>query len=172
MNDVKKGEEEKHYIKDPTCPFLSHKLPPDLNEVAYVIAKIYKYGNIDDYAEKLIREDIEKRRKSNDDIEDSFKEYLERMLPSSADYLEDNNNDDDTELIPISLRLKKTFAYVLRLLAKHYENGDIDKFTSEEVSKIICALAESSSTILGPSISDELEQHIQSLLKDEQKKKT
>jgi predicted ATP-binding protein involved in virulence len=58
---------------------------------------------------------------------------------------------------------------VLRLLAKHYENGDIDKFTSDEVSKIICALAESSSssTILGPSISDELEQHIQSLLKDE-----
>ena len=92
------------------------------------------------------------------------------MLPSSADYLEDNNNDDDdTELIPISLRLKKNFAYVLRLLAKHYENGDIDKFTSEEVSKIICALAESSSssTILGPSISDELEQHIQNLLKEE-----
>ena len=170
-NEVKKGggEGEKQYMKDPTCPFLSHKLPPDVNEVAYVIAKIYKYGNIDDYAEKLIREDIEKRRKSNDDIEDSFKEYLERMLPYSADYaLEDNNNDDDTELIPISLRLKKTFAYVLRLLAKHYENGDIDKFTSEEVSKIICALAESSSsTIFGPSISDELEQHIQSLLKDD-----
>ena len=57
---------------------------------------------------------------------------------------------------------------MLRLLAKHYENGDIDKFTNDEVSKIICALAEeSSSTILGPSISDELEQHIQSLLKDE-----
>ena len=167
MTNVKK-EEEKQYMKDPTCPFLSHKLPPEVNEVAYVIAKIHKYGNIDDYAEKLIRDDIEKRRKSNDDIEDSFKEYLERMLPSSADdYLEDNNNNDDTELIPISLRLKKTFAYVLRLLAKHYENGDIDKFTSEEVSKIICALAEGSSTILGPSISDELEQHIQSLLKDE-----
>ena len=68
-NDVKKGgegeQEEKLYLKDPTCPFLSHKLPPDVNEVAYVIAKIHKYGNIDDYAEKLIREDIEKRRKSN-----------------------------------------------------------------------------------------------------------
>ena len=50
-------------MKDPTCPFLSHKLPPDINEVAYVIAKINKYGNIDDYAEKLIREDIEKRRR-------------------------------------------------------------------------------------------------------------
>ena len=174
-NDVKKGGggEAKQYMKDPTCPFLSHKLPPDLNEVAYVIAKIHKYGNIDDYAEKLIREDIEKRRKSND-IEDSFKEYLERMLPSSADYLDDNgdDDDDDTELIPISLRLKKKFAYVLRLLAKHYDEGDIDKFTSEEVSKIICAVAEESSTILGPSISDGLEQHIQSLLKDEQKKKT
>lgn len=46
-NDVKKGEEgeKKQYMKDPTCPFLSHKLPPDVNEVAYVIAKIYKYGN-------------------------------------------------------------------------------------------------------------------------------
>ena len=78
-------------------------------------------------------------------------------------------NDDDYEDISVTLRLKKNFAYVLRLLAKHYENGDIDKFTSDEVSKIICALAESSSssTILGPSISDELEQHIQSLLKDE-----
>ena len=78
MNDVKKGggvgeQEEKKYMKDPTCPFLSHKLPPDVNEVAYVIAKIHKYGNIDDYAEKLIREDIEKRRKSNDDTEDSLK---------------------------------------------------------------------------------------------------
>ena len=66
-------EQPIHYIQDPTCPFLSHKLPPDLNEVAYVIAKIHKYGNIDDYAEKLIREDIEKRRKSND-TEDSFKQ--------------------------------------------------------------------------------------------------
>ena len=57
---------------------------------------------------------------------------------------------------------------MLRLLAKYYDKGDIDKFTSEEVSKIILTLAESSSsTILGPSISDELEQHIQSLLKDE-----
>ena len=81
------------------------------------------------------------------------------------------DDDNDVENIRVTLRLKKNFAYVLRLLAKYYDNGDIDKFTSEEVSKIICALAESSSsTILGPSISDELEQHIQSLLKDEQKK--
>jgi len=92
------------------------------------------------------------------------------MLSSSttADSDADNNNDDAIELIPITLRLKKNFAQVLRLLAKHYENGDIDKFTIEEVSKIICALAKSSSsTILGPSISNELEQHIQSLLKEE-----
>ena len=177
-NDVKKGggegkEEEKHYIKDPTCPFLSHKLPPDVNEVAYVIAKVYKYGNIDDYAEKLIREDIEKRRKSNDDIEDSFKEYLERMLPSNNNNSAQSLAEDDDEVVEnirVTLRLKKTFAYVLRLLAKHYDNRDIDKFASDEVSKIICALAESSSTILGPSISDELKQHIQNLLKDEQKK--
>ena len=59
-----KGGEEKHYLKDPTCPFLSHKLPLDVNEVDYVIAKIHKYGNIDDYAEKLIREDIERRRRN------------------------------------------------------------------------------------------------------------
>lgn len=57
-----KGGEEKRYLKDPTCPFLSHKLPLDVNEVDYVIVKIHKYGNIDDYAEKLIREDIERRR--------------------------------------------------------------------------------------------------------------
>ena len=90
------------------------------------------------------------------------------LLSSSADYYH-LDNKDDTELIPITLRLKKPFAYVLRLLAKHYDNGDIDKFTSEEVGKIIYALAEesSASTILGPSISDELEQHIQSLLKDD-----
>jgi hypothetical protein len=42
MNNEKKGGEERHYIKDLSCPFLSHKLPPDLNEVAYVIAKVYK----------------------------------------------------------------------------------------------------------------------------------
>ena len=107
-----------------------------------------------------------RERKSND-TKDSFKQYIDSilLLPPS------NNaqNDDDYEDISVTLRLKKNFAYVLRLLAKHYENGDIDKFTSDEVSKIICALAESSSssTILGPSISDELEQHIQSLLKDE-----
>ena len=56
-------DKEQNYARDPTCPFLSHKLPPDLNEAAYVIAKVYKYGNIDNYAEKLIREDIEKRRR-------------------------------------------------------------------------------------------------------------
>ena len=177
-NDVKKGggegEGEKHYMKDATCPLLSHKLPPDVNEIAYVIARVYKYGNINDYAEKLIREDIEKRRKSSDDTEDSLKQYINSVLSSStssnmAPPDDDSAKDDDNrENIRVILRLKKTFAYVLRLLAKHYDEGDIDKFTSEEVSKIICALAESSSsTILGPSISVELEQHIQSLLKDE-----
>ena len=172
-NDVKKGggeREEKHYLKDPSCPFLSHKLQPDLNEVAYVIAKIHKYGNIDDYAEKLIRDDIEMRRKSND-TEDSFKQYINSVLlsstPSNMAPPDDDSANDDVENIRVTLRLKKTFAYVLRLLAKHYENGNIDKFTSEEVSKIILTLAEESSTILGPSISEELEQHIQSLLKDE-----
>ena len=170
MNDVKKrgeGEgEEKHYIKDPTCPFLSHKLPSDVNEVTYVIAKVYKYGNIDDYAEKLIREDIERRRNS-DDIDNSFKEYLERMLPSADYYLDDNDND--TELIPITLKLKKNVAQVGRLIAKHYDE-DFDKFISEEVSKIIYTLSESSSTILTPpSISDELKQHIQKLLSSSSK---
>jgi hypothetical protein len=166
-NEEKGGGEKKHYIKDPTCPFLSHKLPPDLNEVAYVIAKVYKYGNIDDYAEKLIREDIEKRRK-NDDIDDSFKGYLKKMLsssPTTADSDSDNNNDDAIELIPITLRLKKNFAQVLRLLAKHFDDEDIDKFTSEEVSKIILALSDHSAV---PSMSDELNQHIQKLLLEEE----
>jgi len=79
--DKDKEQEERHHMKDPTYPFLSHKLPPTLNEVAYVIAKVYKYGNIDDYAEKLIREDIEKRINSSSDdgiVEDSFKEYLKK----------------------------------------------------------------------------------------------
>ena len=93
MNDVKKGGEEKHYLKDPTCPFLSHKLPPDVNEVAYVIAMIHKYGNIDDYVEKLIREDIEKRRK-NDDTEDSFKQYIDSVLLSSSPSNEAPPDDD------------------------------------------------------------------------------
>ena len=78
----KNHKKEIHYLKDPTCPFLSHKLPPDLNEVAYVIAKVYKYGNIDDYAEKLIREDIEKRINSSSDdgiVEDSFKEFSKNI---------------------------------------------------------------------------------------------
>jgi hypothetical protein len=177
-NDMKKGgggegREEKQYMKDPTYPFLSHKLPPDVNEVAYVIAKIYKYGNIDDYAEKLIREDIEKRRK-NDDTEDSLREYLERiLLPSSADdyYLDENNNNDDPELIPITLRLNKNVAQVGRLIAKHYDE-DFDKFVSEEVSKIIYMLSESSSSILTlPSMSDELKQHIHKLLLEGEKEK-
>ena len=109
--------------------------------------------------------------KSND-TEDSFKQYIESILPSNNTLAQSlAEDDDDVENISVTLRLKKTFAYVQRLLAKHYDE-DFDKFISEEVSKIICALAEESSTILGPSILDGLEQHIQSLLKDEQKKKT
>ena len=57
------------------------------------------------------------------------------------------------------------------VLAKHYDKGDIDKFTSEEVSKIIYTLSESSSTILGPSISDELKQQIHKLLEGEKEKR-
>jgi hypothetical protein len=114
MNDVKKrGKEEveeKQHMKDPTCPFLSHKLPPDLNEVAYVIAKVYKYGNIDDYAEKLIREDIERRR-NRDDTEDSFKKYIDSVLLLSLSPSTNNDDDDDKndeiEKIDVTLRLKK-----------------------------------------------------------------
>ena len=54
-----------------------------MNEVGYVITNVYKYGNIDNYAEKLIREDIEKRRKSND-TKDSFKQYIDSVLLSSS----------------------------------------------------------------------------------------
>jgi hypothetical protein len=39
------------------------------------------YLTIDDYAEKLIRKDIERIRNS-DDTDHTFKEYLERILPS------------------------------------------------------------------------------------------
>jgi hypothetical protein len=171
MNNEEKGGEEKHYMKDPTCPFLSHKLPPDLNEVAYVIAKVYKYGNIDDYAEKLIREDIERRRNS-DDTEDSFKKYIDSVLLLSLSPSTNNDDDDDKndeiEKIDVTLRLKKDVAQVGRLIAKH-NNEDFDNLISEEVSKIIYSLSESSSTILTPPpISDELKQHIQKLLLEEE----
>src|SRR5215211_4802741 len=141
MNDVKKGREggeEKQYMKDPSCPFLSHKLTPDLNEVAYVIAKVYKYGNIDDYAEKLIREDIERIRNS-DNTEDSFKKYIDSVLLSLSSPSTNNDDDDknvDIEKIDVTLRLKKGVAQVGRLIAKHNDE-DFDKFISEEVSKII-----------------------------------
>jgi hypothetical protein len=176
MNNVKKGGEageEKHYLKDPTCPFLSHKLPSDVNEVAYVIVKVYKYGNIDDYAEKLIREDIERIRNSSNDTEDSLKKNIDSILLSLSSPSTNNDNDDkndDIEKIDVTLRLKKNVAQVGRLIAKHNDE-DFDKFISEEVSKIIYTLSESSSTILTPPpISDELKQHIQKLLLKEGEK--
>jgi hypothetical protein len=108
-------------MEDPTCPFLSHKLPPDLNEVAYVIAKVYKYGNIDDYAEKLRREDIEKREEK-EDTDDSFKQYIDSVLllllsssPSNKAPPDDDSakeDGDDYEDISVTLRLKKNFAHV------------------------------------------------------------
>jgi hypothetical protein len=76
----------------------------------------------------------------------------------------DNNNNNNFEEIQVNLKLNKNIAQVGRLIAKHNDE-DFDKFISEEVSKIIFALAESSSTILTPPpISDELKQHIQKLL--------
>ena len=73
------------------------------------------------------------------------------------------------ELIPITLRLKKNFAQVGRLIAKHNDK-DFDKFISEEVSKIIFSISESSSTILTPPpISDELKQQIHKLWKKKKK---
>ena len=60
---------------------------------------------------------------------------------------------------------------MLRLLAKHYDEGNVDKFISKEVTKIILSLAESSSMIFGPSISDGLKQHIQKLLSSSEENK-
>jgi hypothetical protein len=160
-------------MKDPTCPFLSHKLPPDINEVAYVIAKINKYGNIDDYAEKLIREDIEKRRRKRNDTDDSFKQYIDSVLllssssPSNKAPPDDDSakeDGDDYEDISVTLRLKN-FAHVLRLLVNYYDEGDMDKFLSEEVSKVILTLVEAS--LLSTAMSDELKQQMQSHLNDE-----
>ena len=155
-----------------------------LQEPITFISKIKGFESVDDYVINLIKDDLISIREGGQGIEDigeyvikylEKNEYLEKIYPispstSPSHSAPTNSYVDDYEDISVTLRLKKNFAYVLRLLAKHYDEGDIDKFTSEEVSKIICALAESSSTILGPSISDELEQHIQSLLKDEQKK--
>jgi hypothetical protein len=84
--------------------------------------------------------------------------------------ISNNNNKIDESLlyeeIPVTLRLNKNVAQVGKLIAKHYEE-DFDTFVSEEIKRIIFAIAESSRMVLGSSISDELKQQIQSLLKDE-----
>jgi hypothetical protein len=71
--------------------------------------------------------------------------------------------DQQVEQIPITLRLNKNVAQVGRLMAKHCDE-DFDKFISEEVTKIIFALAESASTKLEPPLmSNELKQEVQKL---------
>jgi hypothetical protein len=67
---------------------------------------------------------------------------------------------------------KSSFTSVGRLIAKYYDNEDFDKFISEEVSKIIFSISESSSTILTPPpITDELKRHIHKLLLEGEKEK-
>ena len=76
-----------------------------------------------------------------------------------------NDNNNNFERIQVNLKLNKNIAQVGRLIAKYYESEDFDKFISEEVSKIIFSISESSSTILiPPPISDELKQQIHKLL--------
>ena len=71
--------------------------------------------------------------------------------------------DQQVEQIPITLRLNKNVAQVGRLMAKHCDE-DFDKFISEEVTKVIFALAESASTKLEPPLmSNELKQEVQKL---------
>ena len=72
-----------------------------------------------------------------------------------------NDNNNNVEEIQVNLKLNKNIAQVGRLIAKYYDNEDFDKFISDEVSKIIFSISESSSTILTPPpISDELKQQI------------
>ena len=71
--------------------------------------------------------------------------------------------DQQVEQIPITLRLNKNVAQVGRLMAKHCDE-DFDKFISEEITKVIFALAESASTKLEPPLmSNELKQEVQKL---------
>ena len=82
-----------------------------------------------------------------------------------------DNNNNNFEEIQVNLKLNKNIAQVGRLIAKYYDE-DFDKFISEEVSKIIYTLAESSSTMLTPPlISDELKQNIHKLLEGEKEKR-
>jgi hypothetical protein len=72
-------------------------------------------------------------------------------------------DQQEVEQIPITLRLNKNVAQVGRLMAKHCDE-DFDKFISEEVTKVIFALAESASTKLEPPLmSNELKQEVQKL---------
>ena len=72
-------------------------------------------------------------------------------------------DQQEVEQIPIILRLNKNVAQVGRLMAKHCDE-DFDKFISEEVTKVIFALAESASTKLEPPLmSNELKQEVQKL---------
>jgi hypothetical protein len=92
-------------------------------------------------------------------------------LSPSTNNDDDDDKNDDIQKIDVNLRLKKNVAQVGRLIAKHNDE-DFDKFISEEVSKIIYTLSESSSTILTPPpISDELKQQIHKLLEGEKEKR-
>ena len=98
-------------------------------------------------------------------IQDSFKKYIHSVLFPPDNTPSPTVDDDEVEQIPITLRLKKDVAQVDRLIAKHYDNEDFNTFVSEEVSKIIFSIAESSSTILEPpQMSNELKRKVQKLL--------
>ena len=82
-----------------------------------------------------------------------------------------NKNNNEEEKIYVLLKLNKNIAQLLRIFANtHGEGGTeekrIDNFLSEEVTKIVEALASDS---LGPAqelFPDSLKQHVQNLYKE------
>ena len=102
------------------------------------------------------------------------------MTYSSDNNINNNDKDDDDksyEEISVGLRLKKNIVQILRIFANTYGKGEsteekrIDNFLSEEVTKIIEALASDSSGPAQEPFPDSLKQHVQNLLNDSNKKR-
>ena len=85
-------------------------------------------------------------------------------------YTNNNNNNEETKIY-VLLRLDKNVAHILRIFANTYGEGStekkrIDNFLSEEVTKIIEALATDSSGPTQEPFPDSLKQHLKNLWKN------
>ena len=83
-----------------------------------------------------------------------------------------NKNNNKEEKVYVLLKLNKNIAQLLRIFANTHadkgigstENKRIDNFLTEEVTKIIQALASDSSGPAQEPFPDSLKQHVQNLL--------